>query len=266
VQEEQVTSEPVQEQGREEVSDTVSASEQGVQEEQVTSEPVQEQGREEVSDTVSASEQEVQEEAVISEPVQEQGREEVSDTVSAPEQEVQEEQVTPEPVQEQGKEEVSDTVSASEQEVQVKPLTVVDKYSDTVSATSGIDNRPSEEVILDTLLKEGKLTKEQEDKILEMAIFIEEKRANDKLLGKDATDNYAEQFLDNIIESKDFNNEQKDVVLNAAVQAESMELKIAKLRGCVPATKQITQKHNVSSLNKKQMINNAVIKDKFYRD
>ena len=198
--------------------------------------------------------------------MQEQGKEEVSDTVSVPEQEVQEEQVTPEPVQEQGKEDVSDTVSAPEQEVQVKPLTVVDKYSDTVSASSDIDNRPSEEVILDTLLKEGKLTKEQEDKILEMAIFIEEKRANDKLLGKDATDNYAEQFLDNIIESKDFSNEQKDVVLNAAVQAESMELKIAKLRGCVPLTKHMVKTHNVSSLNKKQMINNAIIKDKFYRD
>ncbi|MBO5443640.1 MAG: hypothetical protein J6A33_07655, partial [Alphaproteobacteria bacterium] len=133
--------EPVQEQGREEVSDTVSAPEQEVQEEQVTSEPVQEQSREEVSDTVSASEQEVQEEAVISEPVQEQGKEEFSDTVSAPEQEVQEEQVTSEPVQEQGREEVSDTVSAPEQEVQEEQVTSEpvqeqgrEEVSDTVSA------------------------------------------------------------------------------------------------------------------------------------
>ena len=95
--------------------------------------------------------------------------------------------------------------------------------------------KPSEEMILDSLLKEGKLTREQEDKILEMAVFIENKRLKEKEMGLDVKNNYAEQFIDTLAASKDFSEEQKSVALDAAIEAESVELKIAKLRGIAPS-------------------------------
>ncbi len=94
----------------------------------------------------------------------------------------------------------------------------------------------SEEIILDEMLRAGKLTKEQEDKILEMAVFIEQKRLKEKEQGINNETSYAEQFIDKIKDSKDFTEKQKDIALNAAIKAESAEKnsdynKILELRG-----------------------------------
>lgn len=94
----------------------------------------------------------------------------------------------------------------------------------------------SEEIILDEMLRAGKLTKEQEDKILEMAVFIEQKRLKEKEQGINNETSYAEQFIDKIKDSKDFTEKQKDVALNAAIKAENIEKnsdynKILELRG-----------------------------------
>lgn len=94
----------------------------------------------------------------------------------------------------------------------------------------------SEEIILDEMLRAGKLTKEQEDKILEMAVFIEQKRLKEKEQGINNETSYAEQFIDKIKDSKDFTEKQKDIALNAAIKAENAEKnsdynKILELRG-----------------------------------
>lgn len=94
----------------------------------------------------------------------------------------------------------------------------------------------SEEIILDEMLRAGKLTKEQEDKILEMAVFIEQKRLKEKEQGINNETSYAEQFIDKIKDSKDFTEKQKDIALNAAIKAEKAEKnsdynKILELRG-----------------------------------
>ena len=100
---------------------------------------------------------------------------------------------------------------------------------------------PSEEIILDEMLRAGKLTREQEDKILEMAVFIEQKRLKEKELGISDEKSYAEQFIDKIKDSKDFSESQKDVALNAAIKAENIEKKndydkLRALRGILHST------------------------------
>lgn len=99
----------------------------------------------------------------------------------------------------------------------------------------------SEEIILDEMLRAGKLTKEQEDKILEMAVFIEQKRLKEKEQGINNETSYAEQFIDKIKDSKDFTEKQKDIALNAAIKAENIEKnsdynKILELRGVAHKT------------------------------
>ncbi len=108
--------------------------------------------------------------------------------------------------------------------------------------------KPSEEVILDALLREGKLTREQEDKILEMATFIEQKRLKEKELGLETQNNYAEQFIDKIAASKDFSEDQKSVALDAAIKADN----IMRLRGLTPSKTQPTQ-------TKEQKVNNIAM-------
>ncbi len=114
----------------------------------------------------------------------------------------------------------------------IKKENVIDniKISDTDNRDYNSDStKASEEMILDALLKEGKLTKEQEDKILEMAVQIEQKRLNEKNL--DGNKNYAEQMIDSISVSKDLSEDQKNIALDTAVKVERMEMKIARLRG-----------------------------------
>jgi len=123
---------------------------------------------------------------------------------------------------------------------------VQEPVKENVPEQKDLQDRPSEEIILDEMLRAGKLTREQEDKILEMAIFIQEKRAKEKEQGIQSESSYAEQFIDQIKDSKDFSDEQKDIALNAAIKAESMERpeaydKIQQLRGIT------TQKSSVGN-------------------
>ena len=140
--------------------------------------------------------------------------------------------------------------NAARQHVKNEEISVqkedTDKSNEEISVQKEDTDKRSEEIILDEMLKEGKLTKEQEDKILEMAILIEQKRIEEK--GAHVENNYAEQFIDKLKDSNDFSNEQKDMALNAAIKAENAEKtmpvdRIRQLRGIAP--------HNNSTGNTK---------------
>lgn len=92
---------------------------------------------------------------------------------------------------------------------------------DTNNAKETPKRESSEEFILDALLKDGNLSKEQENKLLEISVEIEQQRLNPE----NKKGNYAEQFIDKIIKSDILDKKQKVVALNAAIEAEKIENK-----------------------------------------
>ena len=103
-----------------------------------------------------------------------------------------------------------DKASSEIKELFTNSLEDLDYFYDQLSiAYDTILQRGESLIILDEMLRAGKLTREQEDKILEMAAFIEQKRLKEKELGITEKKSYAEQFIDRIQDSKDFSEDQR---------------------------------------------------------
>lgn len=88
----------------------------------------------------------------------------------------------------------------------------------------------SEEKILDYMIKNGKLSVDQENLLLDVAIQVEKERLENEKNGIQNKGSYAESFIDKIKDDKNFSTTQKDLMLNAGIKAEKME-KLSQLRG-----------------------------------
>ena len=112
------------------------------------------------------------------------------------------------------------TVLYPEQSLAISKL-AKDRGIETEKTQENKNAKSSEEFILDKLLKDGNLTKEQENKLLEISIEVEQQRLNEK----NKKGNYAEQLIDKIVKGDFLNQQQKDIALNAAIEAEKTENK-----------------------------------------
>ena len=100
---------------------------------------------------------------------------------------------------------------------------VVDSMSksENITEISDNDNRNSEEVFIDEIIKKGTFSKEEEDELLDLAISVEKNRLENI---DNNGDSYSKVFIDKVFESDNISNSNKAELFEDAIKIENKEI------------------------------------------